>query len=126
MDIHSLLTIVDDKKGVRMNNPRTNINWNKYEVVKIELGGVLIHRIAKPDTRQCSVVFINTEGILAVTGDYGNWIFCREFHPSKDGFVSDSYWVEKLKIPSTQKPTDFDPEGTEKEIKERLKEEDLH
>jgi len=108
-----------------MKEPRTNIDWGKHEVTKTEFEGVLIHKIAKPDTRCRSVVFINTQGILAVTGDYGNWIFCREFHPSKDGFVSDSYWCEKLRIGSTQKPSDFDSDGTEKEIRKMLKEEDI-
>ncbi len=32
--------------------------------------------------------------------------------------------MEKLKISSTQKPTDFDPEGTEKEITTPVKKED--
>jgi len=107
-----------------MKGKRTNIDFSKYEIIKTELDGVLIHKIAKPNTRCGSVVFINTQGILAITGDYGNWIFCREFHPSKDGFVSDSYWCEKLRISSTQKPSDFDPDGTEKKIREMLKEEE--
>lgn len=44
------------------------------------------------------VQFINTDRILTVTGDYGNWTFCRPFVPSKDGYVSDLYWIEKLRM----------------------------
>jgi hypothetical protein len=101
---------------------RTNIDWSKYIVTKTETSECLIHYIAKPDTRCGAVKFINTQGILAVTGDYGNWIFCREFHPSHDGFVSDHYWIEKLRIASTQVPTDFDAKGTIEEIEHQLAE----
>lgn len=107
-----------------MREKRTEVNFDKHELTIIDSPEVLIHIFAKPDTFCGSIRFINTQNILAVTGDYGNWIFCREFHPSADGFVSDSYWCEKLRISSTQKPTDYDPEGTRKEIEERLKDED--
>jgi hypothetical protein len=103
---------------------RTKIDWSKHEVIKIETPDILVHYLRKPDTICGAVKFINTQGILAITGDYGNWIFCREFHPSRDGFVSDSYWLEKLRMCSSQKPTDFDPDETRKEIEERLEEED--
>ena len=108
-----------------MNKKRTDINWSSHVVTKIEHDGILIHKFAKPNTVCGSVIFINACGIMAVAGDYCNWIFCREFHPSSDGFVSDHYWCEKLKISSAQKPYDFDPKGTEKDIVERLGELEL-
>ena len=40
--------------------------------------------------------------LCVVTGDVGNWMFCREFHPSSKGHVSDYYWVEKLQMSSSQ------------------------
>ena len=66
-------------------------------------------------------LIVNARGILAVTGDYGNWIFCREFHPSKKEFASDYYWLEKLKIHSVQEGEEFDSEKTIKDIQEQLK-----
>ena len=62
---------------------------------------------------------------MAVTGDWGNWIFCREFHPAADERVSDHYWCEKLGIASTQESKNYSKEKTRAEIEERLKEEDL-
>lgn len=67
-----------------------------------------------------SIKYINTNGILAVTGDYSNWIFCREFHPTADGHASDHYWEEKLRISSCQKPSRYSAEETEKEIRRML------
>jgi len=71
-----------------------------------------------------SVKFINAGGVLAVTGDFGNWIFCREFMPSKNGYASDGYWREKASISSQQVMLKFDSGKTEIEIKRRLNEED--
>lgn len=103
---------------------RTDIDWSMHEVLKVQTPEALIHRIAKPNTVINSVTFINSCGVLAVTGDYGNWIFCREFHPSATGSVSDSYWCEKLRIASTQECYDYDSEGTRKEIEERMADQD--
>jgi len=66
------------------------------------------------------IQFMNTNENLIVTGDYGNWIFCRPFIPSSDGFVSDCYWLEKLKISSSQELSKYDPEETEKSIQKLL------
>jgi hypothetical protein len=61
---------------------------------------------------------------MSVTGDFGNWIFCREFHPSRNGYVSDNYWIEKLEIYSVQKGRAYDRDGTV-ELLESLDENDL-
>jgi hypothetical protein len=66
--------------------------------------------------------FINVDGILAVTGDYGNWIFCREFIPAEKNSVSDGYWLEKLRISSSQQPSSYDSKETAKELHNRIKE----
>ena len=108
-----------------MRERRTKIDWSKHEVIKTEADGLLIHHLVRPDTIYESVKFINTQGIMAVTGDFGNWIFCREFHPSKDGSVSDGYWAQKLRIASTQESSDYDPDATEREIKQRLFDEEI-
>lgn len=64
------------------------------------------------------ITFINSCGILAVKGDFGNWIFCREFHPSEKGFVSGGYWDEKLVINSEQEASKYSAEATRKAIEE--------
>ena len=99
---------------------RTKIDFSKHEVITKKCEGVLIHVFKQPDTFVNSIKFINAEGILAVTGDFGNWIFCREFHPSSnnnDG-VSAGYWDEKLEISSQQKAKKYDAEETTKCINE--------
>lgn len=99
---------------------RTGIDWSKHEVIVTDQEYLKIWHIKKPDTVVNNVKFINTNGILAVTGDFGNWIFCREFWPSVDGGVSDGYWGEKLKIASEQTYSAYDTEETAKEIEEML------
>lgn len=99
---------------------RTNIDFTKHKVEVIQHEGVLIHKFKRPDTMNCAITFINTCGVLSVTGDFGNWIFCREFHPSgntSEG-VSDGYWDEKLQILSQQKAKIYDSEETTKAINE--------
>ena len=92
-----------------MNKKRvSSLDFSKHVVTVEKQEGLLIHTLAIPGTITQSVKFINTQGIMAVTGDYGNWIFCREFHPSPTGSVSDSYWCEKLRISSRQDPYEFD------------------
>jgi len=100
--------------------PRTNVDFSKHELEVIKNNNVLIHRFKKPDTYCDSITFINAEGILAITGDYGNWIFCREFHPSAKGSVSDQYWAEKLKILSKQTSSEFSSKLTRELLEEGL------
>lgn len=101
---------------------RTKIDFSEHEVLVTKTDEVLIHYFKKPNTVSDSIKFINCEGILAVTGDYGNWIFCREFHPSEDGYVSEGYWHEKLRTLSTQDATEFDGDATKEAILEKLNE----
>lgn len=102
---------------------RTHIDFSKHEVLVTENEGLVIHYLKKPGTITDSIKFINTNGILAVTGDYGNWIFCRPFVPSaKSDLVSDGYWIEKLQISSCQNPYKHCPEETTRRIKEIIAE----
>ena len=103
---------------------RTDIDFSKHEVIITESEGLLVHDLKIPNSYRNSIKFINTNGILAITGDFGNWIFCREFHPSADGYVSGGYWCEKLRIASTQKSHRFSSDKTEVEIKRLLAEEE--
>lgn len=101
---------------------RTNVDFSKHVVTKTITDEVKIWKIAQPDTICYSIVFINCRGVLAVTGDMGNWIFCREFHPSADGYVSDQYWCQKASISSEQQTDEIDPEGIKKHIDEMIEE----
>ena len=103
-----------------MEKPRTSIDFSKHEITVTNSEGLVIHDLKLKNSYTNSIKFINTCGILAVTGDFGNWIFCREFHPSAKGYVSEGYWCEKLRYASTQECYDYDPEETEKEIKYRI------
>lgn len=103
-----------------MKGKRTDIDFSKHEVLVTEVEGLLVHYLKQPGTITNCIKFINTNGIMAVIGDFGNWIFCREFHPSKEGGVSDGYWKEKLGIASTQKASDYSPRQTEIRIKEAI------
>lgn len=92
---------------------RTKIDFSRHEVKVTEYDGVLIHKFSLPNTIERSVTFINTCGVMTVTGDFGNWVFDREFHPSKGGKVSNSYWDEKLQIASeSQKSHEYCPKET--------------
>ena len=95
---------------------RTSIDLSKHVITVTKQENLLVHDFKIPNTYKNSVKFINTNGILAVTGDFGNWIFCREFHPSEKGSVSDHYWLEKLHIGSSQVGTVFDSKSTKEEI----------
>ena len=108
-----------------MKGKRSGLEFEKHELRITETPEIIIHYLRKPNTVCDAIKFINTEGILAVTGDYGNWIFCREFVPSAKGSASDGYWREKLSIASCQQPMKYDAEKTEEEIKRRLLQLDL-
>jgi hypothetical protein len=62
------------------------------------------------------IQFINTDRVLTVTGDFGNWVFCRPFVPSSKGFVSEGYWIEKLKLKSCQSFDRLDSDGIREEL----------
>lgn len=102
---------------------RTTIDFSKHEITETKYPGVLIHKFALPHTTDYSVTFINTCGVLTVTGDFGNWVFCREFHPSPSGKVSDSYWDGKLRQASeSQTSHEYCSETTLELIKEFINE----
>jgi hypothetical protein len=62
------------------------------------------------------IKFVNDDNGLSVFGDFGNWIFCRPFHPMVNDFVSDGYWLEKLRAYSSQVYSEYDGKATAKEI----------
>lgn len=100
-----------------MKGKRTGIDFSKHEVIITQVEGLLVHHLRKPNTVCDSIRFINTHGILAVNGDYGNWILCREFHPAADADgACDYYLTQKLKIASTQQPYEWDEEATRRDL----------
>jgi hypothetical protein len=99
---------------------RTSLDFSKHKLIIQENELVKIHHLKKPGTVIDNIKYINCGGVLSVTGDYGNWIFCREFWPSADGFVSDGYWLEKLSLSSDQTGKEYSPNETRKTIDEGL------
>lgn len=107
-----------------MKGKRTGLDFTNHELIIRDSEDSVVYYLKKPCTRKDSIKYINTNGIMAVTGDYGNWIFCREFYPSAKEQVSGQYWEEKLTNSSCQKPLEFDSEGTKEDINKLLEEED--
>lgn len=100
---------------MRANN-RSGVDFSKHELFITDRAGIVSHQLKLPDTSSESIKFINIDGVLLVKGDFSYWVFCREFHPSAEGSVSDRYWIEKLKIASSCRlnPYRFDGEATQK------------
>ncbi len=109
-----------------MEKKRTNIDFKDHELLITKNETATIYHLKKPDTYYDSIKYINIQGILAVTGDYSNWMFCREFHPTAEpnNCASDGYWREKLQISSTQEPLEFDSDKTTEAINEMLADEE--
>jgi len=105
-----------------MRERKSNLDFKDHVFTTKVEGDTITYTLKKPNTWIHSLVFVNTAGILAVTGDYGNWIFSREFHPSFGGYVSEMYWIEKLNNSSSQVPGKYDSDATAQEIREKIKE----
>jgi hypothetical protein len=100
---------------------RTGVDFSKHELYITETDEITIHHLKKPDSVIYNVKFSNIKDHLIVTGDLGNWIFCRNFIPINDSEqISDGYWCEKIQISSTQDPYVFDNESTKKELEELI------
>ena len=103
---------------------RTKIDFSKHEHrIEIFKNGdkeIRVDHFQVGTSNMNYIQFINTDRILTVTGDFGNWVFCRPFIPRGGGIVSDSYWLEKLKILSTQEPGKYDSKETKKEIQDLI------
>ena len=98
-----------------MTKKRSNWDFSEHthtvEIFKSEKGNeIRVDHFQKGDSNIGYIKFVNDDRGLSIFGDFGNWIFCRPFHPSADGYVSDDYWIEKLKMSSIQvfEQLDFD------------------
>ena len=96
---------------------RVKIDWSTHQLDIVKNDEILIHDLNVNNSSFLRVKFINTQGVCVVTGDFGNWIFCREFHPVKGAKVSDAYWIEKC----SQKGRVYDPESTGESIINEIK-----
>ncbi|MDD4970850.1 MAG: hypothetical protein PHT07_15590 [Paludibacter sp.] len=109
-----------------MKGKRTGIDFSKHvhtvDVYKHEDKEIQVDHFKIPDSMTNYIQFINTDRVLTITGDFGNWVFCRPFVPSIDGYVSDGYWLEKLRILSSQVPGSYDGEATASEIQKLIDE----
>lgn len=110
-----------------MSNTKKLVDWSKHELRKEILGDPTVNshsvfELKVPNTRMNQVTFINAEGVCAVTGDYGNWIFCRTFNPETNCYMEPSYMAEKARIASNQSTHQFDYKGTIQEIKDKITE----
>ncbi len=100
---------------------RTGLDFSGHDVYELRRGDSITYTIKIPNREKFHRInFINIDGVMVVTGDFGNWMFNREFHPGVDNFVSSGYWHEKLRYASTQDGKDFDHQATEEDIKEGI------
>ena len=107
-----------NSKNINKMGKRTDLTYTDFSLFVRNTDDISIYKLkpTNPNAPFGSITFINTNGIMAITGTYGNWILNREFHPYKDKNVSDMYWVEKLQIASTQKPLELDVDETREKI----------
>lgn len=109
---------------------RTTVDFSKHIILETHLKSdnhnIDIWDMKLPESEYTNRVrFINSCGTMTVNGDFGNWVFTREFHPSNGGGVSGGYWDEKLEIGSVQKSKNFCSKETIKDLqlfKENLSE----
>ena len=99
---------------------RTTIDFSKHEYIKREDKYTKIYELKLPDTITHRVVFINSMNRLTVTGDFGNWVFCRQFLPNAKGSSCHEYWAEKARINSVQDPYIFDINALNEEIEYQM------
>jgi len=91
---------------------RTNINFNKHELITKYSDDFKMYKLKIPNSSYEHISFVNTQGVCLVIGDFGNFVFCREYHPIVEGYVSDEYWCEKYRISTGHKTHEWDYEAT--------------
>lgn len=109
-----------------MRNKRTTWDFSKHihtvEIFTSEQGNeIRVDHFQQGNSNYGYIKFVNDDRGLSVFGDFGNWVFCRPFYPSVEGYVSDGYWNEKLKIGSSQDHAKYDSKSTEEKLKQMIK-----
>ncbi len=105
-----------------MNNKRTNWDFSQNILTITEYKNNTVYDFKRPDSIVGRVKITNIEGICLITGDFGRWSFCREFHPLNNATVSEEYWLEKLNQNSTQQPTEWNPNDNKQALYELINE----
>ncbi len=93
------------------------VDWSKHRFTETKYPlddktNLFIYQLKIPDTSHGMVKFVNFDGVCTVMGDYGNWVFNREFHPKAKSYQAFHYFKEKLEIASCQKVGVYDSEET--------------
>ncbi|WP_044213509.1 hypothetical protein [Flammeovirga sp. OC4] len=70
---------------------------------------IRIDTFQEEDYRMGLVKFKNDENGLTVTGDFGVWVFERNFIPCKGFKINKMYWSEKLIATSIREYCEYDP-----------------
>jgi hypothetical protein len=91
---------------------RTNVDFSQHKLITEFSNNFKMWKLKKPNTVVASISFVNTQGVCLVTGDFGNFVFCREYHPNVGGYVSDHYWCEKYRIATEHQTHEWDYEAT--------------
>ena len=101
-----------------MKGKRTSTDFSNHELLVSKERPFSEYTLKKPDTTNQCVRFICCYGVTLVTGDFGEWVFNREFHPSAEerSSVSDGYWLGKMYGESGASGVEFDGEQTIAEI----------
>ena len=110
-----------------MKEPRTDFDFSKHEhriekFTSQEGNEIRVDHLQIGKSRSLYLKFINASGTLTVSGDFGNYVFCRPFIPSKGGSVSEMYWYEKLNTHSLQsfENEDYDFDSIIEELEAEL------
>jgi len=75
------------------------INFSKHDYVKEQDSVASVYTLKLPNDKYTyRVNFINCLGVCTVTGDFGNWVFNREYYPDAKhiGMGGIEYMIEKL------------------------------
>lgn len=100
---------------------RTRINFSNHILETNTAYYLSTYHLKKANNSVTNnIKFIITNGVTIVTGDFGNFMFCREFIPSKDEFVDDSYWLGKFEMHSEQIGKEYSEEETIKELEYQI------
>lgn len=106
-----------------MRTKKTNVDFSNHiyqteTYVSSKGDKIIVDSLKIPDSHNNYVKFTNNGSTMLVEGDRYNWFFNRSFYPSKDGYVSVPYWIEKLKTASHQSAGEFSVSKTKEAIGE--------
>lgn len=101
----------------------SEFDFSNHNLKVEEYEHITIHTLQLSETSsRLKVRFMNIPSHLIIDGDFGSWMFCRNFYPNGryDDYCQPSYWMEKLRMDSSQDPAKFDKDETEKELLEGI------